>query len=125
MRWCYDERDLDRELCVDKETELYELQRNYDELKETLGVVKLNDMKYLPVKIESENCFNYTCLNNNNLPYDEKITDLILNIITNGDWTEIHNVDLVYDYYGKMNKLKFYGYYTQDSHCLLYTSRCV
>ena len=39
-----------------------------------------------------------------------------MNIITNGDWTEINNVDLVYDYYGKMNELKFYGYYTQDSH---------
>ena len=24
--------------------------------------------------------------------------------------------DLVYDYCGKMIKLKFYGYYTQDSH---------
>ena len=47
---------------------------------------------------------------------NEKITDLIMNITTNGDWTEINNVDLVYDYCGKMNKLKFYGYYTQDSH---------
>ena len=44
--WCYDERDLDRELCVDKEIELYRLQRNYNELKEML-----NDLKYLPVKI--------------------------------------------------------------------------
>ena len=35
---------------------------------------------------------------------------------TDGDWTEIHNVDLVYDYYDKMNKLKFYGCHTQDSH---------
>ena len=54
-------------------------------------------MKYLPVKIESEDYFDDTCVNNNNLPYDEKITDPILNIITNGDWTEINNVDLVYD----------------------------
>ena len=46
-------------------------------------------MKYLPVKIESENYFDDTCLNNNNnLPYDEKITDLIMNITTNGDWTK-------------------------------------
>ena len=44
---------------------------------------------------------------------NEKITDPILNVITNGDWTEINNVDLVYDHYGKMNKLKCYGYYTQ------------
>ena len=34
MRWCYDERDLDRELCVEREIELYELKRDYDELKE-------------------------------------------------------------------------------------------
>ena len=93
VRWCYDERDLDRELCVDKEIELYQLKRNYNEWKEMLEV----------------------CLNNNNLIYDEKITDPILNIITNGDCTEINNVDLVYDYYGKMDKLKFYGYYTQDN----------
>ena len=72
--------------------------------------------RYLLVKIESEDYFDDTSLNNNNLPYDEKLTDLIMNIITNGDWTEINNVDLVYDYYGKMNKLKFYGYYTQDGH---------
>ena len=30
--WCYDEKDLDGELCVDKEIELYRLQRNYNEL---------------------------------------------------------------------------------------------
>ena len=28
---------------------------------------------------------------------------------------QVLNVDLVYDYYGKMNKQKFYGYYTQDN----------
>ena len=92
--WCYDERDLDRELCVDREIELYKLQRNYNELKEMLAVIKINDMKYLLYKIENENYFDDTCLNNNNLPYvvmNEKITDPILNIITNGDWTEINN----------------------------------
>ena len=130
MNWCYDgERDLERELCVDREIELYKLKRDYNELKEMLGVIEINDMKYLPVKIESENYFDDTCLNNNNnLTYDEKMTDLILNITTDGDWTEINNVDLVYDkiiiigsnpmydYCGKTNKLKFYGYYTQDGH---------
>ena len=64
---------------------------------------------------ESEDYFDDACLNNNNLPYDEKRTDLTMNLTTNGDWTETNNVDLVYDYYGKMNKLKFYGYYTQDN----------
>ena len=74
--------------------------------------------RYLPVKIENENYFDDTCLNNNNSLYDEKITDLIMNITTNGDWTEIYNVDLVYDYYGKMYELKVYGYYTQDKMCI-------
>ena len=83
--------------------------RDYNELKEMLV-----DMKYLPVKIESEDCFDDTCLNNNNLLYEEKITDLIMNI-ADGDLTDVLNVDLVYDYYGKMNKQKFYGYYTQDN----------
>ena len=108
--WHYDERSLNIEWCSERETELYKVKRDYNELKEML-----NDLKYLPVKIESENCFDDTCLNNNNLPYDEKLIDLIRNIITNGDWTETNNVDLVYDYYGKMNKQKFYGYYTQDN----------
>ena len=76
----YKRQDLEGELCVDREIELYKLKRNYEELKEMLGVVKINDMKYLPVNIEIENCFDDTCLNNNNLPsvvMNEKITDLI------------------------------------------------
>ena len=36
MRWCYGERDLDRELCADREIELYKLKRKYNELKERL-----------------------------------------------------------------------------------------
>ena len=82
VRWCYDERDLDGELCVAREIELYKLKRDYNELKEMLEVIEINDMKYLLYKIESENYFDDTCLNNNNLPYDEKITDLILNVTT-------------------------------------------
>ena len=113
--------------------ELYKLKRKYNELKEMLEVIEINDMKYLLCAGEIENCFDDTYLNNNNLPYvvmNEKITDLILNITTNGDWTKINNFDLVYDkiiimgsnpmydYCGKMYKLKFYGYYTQDSHTM-------
>ena len=49
--WCYGERDLDRELCIDREIELYKLKRNYNELKEMLEVVKRNDMKYLPCRV--------------------------------------------------------------------------
>ena len=41
-------------------------------------------MKYLPVKRESEDYFDDTCLNNNKLLYEEKITDLIMNI-TDGE----------------------------------------
>ena len=54
-------------------------------------------------------------LNKSNLMYDEEITDPILNIITNGDLTEIHYVDLVHDYCDKTNEFGFYGYDTQDS----------
>ena len=113
MIWCYDERDLARELCVDKEIELYKLQRNYNELKEML-----NDMKYLLVKRESEDYFDGTVLNNNNLPYvvmNDKITDWTMNIITDGDLTNVPNVDLFYDYFGKMNEFGLYGYNTQNS----------
>ena len=41
-------KDVLRKSCVDKEIELYKLQRNYNELKEML-----TDMKYLLVKIET------------------------------------------------------------------------
>ena len=133
----YGERDLDIELCADREIELCQLKRNYNELKEMLEVVKRNDMKYLPCKIEIDNYFEDTCINNNNLPdvlmsivneYDEKINCCRMNKNTNGDWTKINDVDLVYDkiiimggnpmydYCGKMDEIKFYGYYTQDNH---------
>ena len=45
-------------------------------------MVKINDIKYLPCKIEIDNYFEDTCINNNNLPdvlmsivneYDEKM----------------------------------------------------
>ena len=73
MRWCYDERELGEELCVERETELYELKRDYDEWKEMLEVY----------------------LNKNDLIYNKKVTDPILNIIINGDWTEI-NLSLIH-----------------------------
>ena len=34
--WGDEERDVNRELCVNKETELYNLNREYDEWKEGL-----------------------------------------------------------------------------------------
>ena len=103
MRWGYDERDLDRELCVERETELYELKRDYDGWKEMLEVY----------------------LNKSNLMYDEKINDPISNIFTNGDLTEIRNVDLVHDYCDKTNEFAFYGYDTQDSNmCVTDIENC-
>ena len=76
--------------------------RDYNELKEMLI-----DTNYVLVKIESEHYLVDTVLNNNNLPYDEKVTDLIMNI-TDGDLTDVLNVDLFYDYFGKMNEFGFY-----------------
>ena len=63
-------------------------------------------------------------LNKNNL-IDEKVTDPIMNIITTGDLTEILNVDLVHDYYDITNKLKLFGYDTQDNNmCVNKTEKC-
>ena len=65
MIWYYDERDFNRELYVDKETELYQLNREYDEWK---------------VRLEE-------CLNNNDLIYNKKVTNPIMKIFTDGDLT--------------------------------------
>ena len=112
--WYCDESDLNRELYGEKETELYALNREYDEWK---------------VRLEG-------CLKNNELIDNIKINNPIMNTITDGDLTDVLNVDLFYDYFGKMNEFGFYGYNIQDSNlcvneidqnyiCLLYTSRCV
>ena len=60
-------------MYVEKEIEVYNLNRDYDEWKEMLEVY----------------------LNKNNL-IDKKVTDPILEIFTNGDLTEILNVCLLY-----------------------------
>ena len=88
VRWHYDERRLNREWCSERETELYKVKRDYNELKE-----RLNDMKYLPVKIESDDSY----LNNNNVTYDDKIIDLVFRKITYGDWTKLIDSDKLYD----------------------------
>ena len=60
---------------------------------------------------------------------DEKIKDVIVTINTNGNWTKNTNVDMTYDkvimggnpmhyYYGILNKMNFYGYYTNNSHMM-------
>ena len=58
----------------------------------------LIDMKYVLVKIESEDSFDDTVLNNNHLPHvvmNDKITDWTMNIITDGDLTNVLNADSV------------------------------
>ena len=55
------------------------------------------------------------CLNENDLIDNTKVTNLILEIFTDGDVTEILTVDLVNDYYGITDKLKLFGYDTQDN----------
>ena len=59
--WGYEER----ELCIEREIELYKLKRNYDELRKILeDGVKMNHIKYLPVEREIENYFDNIFINN-------------------------------------------------------------
>ena len=81
-------------LWVERETEVYNLNRNYDEWKERLEVN----------------------LNKNDVIDDTKVNNLIMNIITDGDLTDVLNVDLFNDYFGKMNEFGFYSYDTQSNH---------
>ena len=67
--WCYGERYLKRELCVDGEIQVFKSDRGYKELIERLGWEKINYMKYLPCKIEIGDYLNNTVVNENNLPY--------------------------------------------------------
>ena len=80
MIWYGDERDLNRELYVNKETELYNLNREHDEWKESLEVY----------------------LNNNDDNDLTKVINPIRNTITDGDLTNVLNVDWLHDYFGKM-----------------------
>ena len=73
--WHCDERNLDGELWVDKEIEIYNLKRDYGEWK---------------VRLEVR-------LNNNKIIYDDKITDMMLREITEGDWTKLIDRDKFYD----------------------------
>ena len=104
--WCYGERYLERELFVDEEIELFMLSRNYEELIERLEVEKINNMKYLPCKIEMDDYFDDTVVNDKHLPndvidiveeYKDKITYLMLTKNTDGDWNKITNVDGFYE----------------------------
>ena len=75
VMWHCDERNLDGELWVDKEIEVYNLRRDYDKWK---------------VRLEVR-------LSNNHLIYDDKIIDLVLRKFTNGDWTKLMDSDKLYE----------------------------
>ena len=83
MIWCYDERYLERELCVDREIELYQLKRNYKELIERLEVEKINNMKCLPYEMKIDDYFDNTVVNDKNLPY------VVIDIVNEYDNTNI------------------------------------
>ena len=83
--WCYEEREVSREWYV---TELHNLNRKYDEWKESLKAY----------------------LNNNDYNDLTKVINPIMNESAEGDLTKILNVDWFNEHFGKMNEVSFYGY---------------
>ena len=115
-----DRGNLERELCIEREIELYKLKRNYNELRERLEGVKINNIKYLPVEREIENYFDTIFVNDNDLPdviveeyKNERIPYLTLTNNTDGDWTIITHVDKIYN--GIMNGMKLMDYYNNNN----------
>ena len=120
-KYC-DERNRERQ------TEIFKVNRDYEILVQSLCIEREEQIDS-PSKIEIDNYFDDTCINNNNLPdvlmsivneYDEKINYLMLYENTYGDRIEITNVDRFYESIGN-NGMKYYvdkGYYTNDSHML-------
>ena len=90
--------------CYDeRELEVYNLKRDYGELAEVLE-------EYL---------------NKNDLIFNTKVTDPILKKFTNGDLTDILNVDLLQDCFDKMDDFDFWGYDTQSmSMCVNKIEKC-
>ena len=114
--WCYGEGDLERELCIEREIELYKLKRNYDELRKRLEGVKINHIKYLPVEREIENYFDDIFVNDNDLPdvigeeyKNDETTYLTLTNNTDGDWTIITYVDKFYERLIGNNPINYNG----------------
>ena len=68
--WRYGERYLERELCADREIELYQLKRNYKELIERLELKKIDDIVDLPCEIKMDDYFDDTVVDDRHLPYD-------------------------------------------------------
>ena len=94
MIWYCDEGELNREVYVEKVTELYHLNRKYDEWKESLKVY----------------------LSNNDYNDLTKVINPISNVFTDGDVTKIPNVDWLNEYSGKMSEFGCSGYDTQSNH---------
>ena len=86
-RYC-DEGELNREVYVEHVTELYNLNREYDEWKEGLEIYLNND--------------DYNDL--------IKIINPIVNEFNDGDLTKIPNVDWFDEYLSMMDEFSLYGY---------------
>ena len=94
----------ERELCVEREIELYTLKREYDELRERV-VVGMNyfDNNYI-----------------NDLP-DETTNYLTLNDDTDVDWTINNYGNMMCN--GIMDKIKLIGYYDSNNYDNLYVDK--
>ena len=132
VKCCGDESDYERE----KELVCFKLNRGYGELIEKMNIKRIMvnnvdlpctvvnnvyiDDKYLPVGRSSVLVVADNC---------DDVTYLGVTTETYGDLTKNNNVDLIYDivirggntkyyYYGRMEHINLYGYYTKDSHML-------
>ena len=137
-KYC-DESDYERE----KELECFKLNRSYKELIESLNInIMVNNVDlpctvvnnvYIEDKHLSVGRVNVLVVTDN----CDDVTYLGVTTETYGDLTKNNNVDLVYDkiimggnpmyyYYGTMEHINLYGYYTNDSHmmCINKIEKC-
>ena len=56
--------------------QMFTLSRSYKELKERLKFEKIDDMKDLPCKIDIDDYFDDTAVDNKHLPYD--VIDIVI-----------------------------------------------
>ena len=93
----------ERDLCVEKEIELYKLKRDYDELRE---------------RVVGVNYFENIFVNDKDLP-DEKTNYMALNDNTKRDEIIITYGDMMYN--GIMDEVQLMGYYDSNN----YNNLCV
>ena len=111
----------------EREINLYDVIRSYEELRERLKFEKIDDMKDLPCAVHVDDYFDDPTVDDEHLPCDvvdivDEYDEMTYMGITNnikGDWTKITNADKVYEIIIRNNPIDYYGI------CLLYTSRCV